>query len=77
MRKNESCRINLRNILSDSVFCAASESVFSLWLQVLFEFENHSIPPKTAVVPVKLIFLDQGKKRTRNFVTDGMVNRMR
>ncbi len=64
-RENESCQINLRNSSLDAVFCADSESVFCFRLKVLFESENRQIPPQIAMVPVKTIFLDKGKKRKK------------
>ncbi len=63
--KNENCQNNLKGTLFDSVFYAESESVFRLWLKVLFEFENRWIPLKMAMVRVKMIFLDKGKKRKK------------
>jgi hypothetical protein len=66
--ENESYQINLKDTSFDSVFCADSESVFSLRLKALFKFENRRIPPKTAMPPVKTIFLDEGKKREKRDV---------
>jgi hypothetical protein len=65
MRNNESCQIKLKDTSFDSVFCADSESVFSLWLKPLFEFENRWIPPKTGMISVKTTFFDIGKE-TKN-----------
>ncbi len=78
--KNESYQIHLKDTSFDSVFCTDSESVFSLRLKALFKFENRRIPPKMAMPPVKTIFLGKEKKRKkrlRDFLTDGVLNRMR
>ncbi len=53
-------------ILHLTQFCADSESVVYFRLKALFEFENRGIRPKMALVPVKTIFLNIGKKRKEN-----------
>jgi hypothetical protein len=80
-QKNESCQINLKDTSFDSVFCANSQSVFSLRLNVLFEFEKRWIPPTMVIVPVKTIFVNIRKKRKRKlidtYVTGRIMSQMR
>jgi hypothetical protein len=67
MKENESCQTNLKNTSFNSVYRADSESVISLWLEVLFEVENYWIPPKMARVPVKNYFSQHNKGKIKKW----------
>jgi hypothetical protein len=56
----------LKGTSFESVFCADSESVFCVRLKTIFESEKRGIPPKMAMVPVKTVFLNTGKKRKKS-----------